>query len=146
MFSREESKRIKKEFWVTFGKQYPMKWTLYNTKIKDFSFKFIAERKKAGVTLDIESSDETQRALLFEQMLSLKKILETAYLSDIVFYEHYVLENGKKISRICVDYPQKFSVFNQSLWEECYLFLNLTMLQFESFWEDYQDYIKQAVI
>lgn len=146
MFSREEAKRIKKEFWVTFGKTYPKKWLLYNTKIKGFSFKFIAEQKKAGVTLDIEPTDQTQRELLFEQVLSLKNILETDFFPDIIFEQDYVLENGKTISRIHIEYPQKFSVYNKNHWQDCYVFLNKQMSLFESFWEDYKEYIEQAVI
>ena len=58
MFSKEESALLRKEFWISFGKSFPRKWILYNTKIKGFSFKFVADRKKALVTLDIEHPDE----------------------------------------------------------------------------------------
>ena len=40
MFSKEEAAKIKKEFWTSFGKSFPKKWILYDTKIKDFAFKF----------------------------------------------------------------------------------------------------------
>ncbi|MGB5417276.1 MAG: DUF4268 domain-containing protein, partial [Algibacter sp.] len=40
MFSKEESKRIKQEFWTSFGKSFPRKWVLYDTKLKGLSFKF----------------------------------------------------------------------------------------------------------
>ena len=34
MFNREESAKIRQEFWTSFGKSFPRKWLLYNTKIK----------------------------------------------------------------------------------------------------------------
>ena len=57
MFSKEESLFIKKEFWVQFAEVYPRKWLLYNTKIKDVSFKFYIDNKKAQVSLDIEPKE-----------------------------------------------------------------------------------------
>jgi len=35
MISKEESKELIQEFWTSFGKEYPHKWILYNTKIKN---------------------------------------------------------------------------------------------------------------
>ncbi len=146
MYSREEAAKIRKEFWVSYGKSFPRKWILYNTKIKDFGFKFVADRKKAEVTIDIESSDVTQRELLYEQLLSLKKILESEYLPDVIFDKDYFLENGKLISRIYIVHQKKFSIHNKDTWAGCYMFFNQSMHQLELFWEEYQDYIKQAVI
>ena len=54
MFSKEESARLRKEFWTSFGKSFPRKWLLYNTKIKGVSFKFQADRKTAFVCLDFD--------------------------------------------------------------------------------------------
>ncbi|NIJ46518.1 hypothetical protein FHR24_003006 [Wenyingzhuangia heitensis] len=146
MYSKEESAKIRKEFWVSYGKSFPRKWVLYNTRIKDFSFKFVADRKKAEVTLDIESSDSIQRELLFDQLLSLKKILETEFLAEVIFDKDYYLENGKLISRIYVVHTTKFSINNKDTWSDCYAFFNETMHQFELFWYEYQDYIEQAVV
>lgn len=146
MYSKEEAARIRKEFWISYGKSFPRKWVLYNTKIKDFGFKFVADRKKAEVSLDIESSDPDQRELLFEQLESLKKILETEYLADVILDKDYYLDNGKLISRIYVVHQTKFSIYNKNTWSDCYTFFNKTMHQFELFWDEYQDYIKQAVV
>ena len=38
MYSKADAQLIKKEFWSTFGNEYPRKWLLYNTKIKDVTF------------------------------------------------------------------------------------------------------------
>ncbi|MDO6739058.1 DUF4268 domain-containing protein [Wenyingzhuangia sp. 2_MG-2023] len=146
MFSREEAASIRKEFWVSYGKSFPRKWVLYNTKIKDFSFKFVAERKMAAVVLDIETSDVDQRELLFDQLISLKKILETEYLPNVIFDKDYYLENGKHISRVYVLFDEKYSIYNKATWSNCYAFFNETMHQFELFWYEYQDYIEQAVV
>lgn len=146
MFSKEEAAKLRKEFWISYGKSFPRKWLLYKTKIKDFSFKFVAERKKAEVVLEIACNDTVQRELLFEQLLSLKTILLTEYVPDAIFDGEYRLENGKVVSRIYVEHKQKFSIYNKNTWGLCYNFFNQTMSQFELFWFEYQEHIEQAVI
>ncbi len=146
MYSKQEAAKIRRDFWVSYAKSFPRKWTLYNTKIKDFGFKFVADRKKAEVTLNIETSNQEQRELLYAQVLTLKKIIETEFLAEIIFEKNHVLENGKTISKIYVPLPAKFSIHNKDTWKTCYQFYNTTMHQFELFWEEYQDYINQAVL
>lgn len=80
MFSREESRKLREEFWISFGKSFPRKWILYNTKIKDFSFKFYFDTKKAAVSLDIEDSNLENRINHYEKLESLKSILIDEYL------------------------------------------------------------------
>ena len=80
MFSKSESKKLREDFWISFGKSYPKKWILYNTKIKDFSFKFYFDTSKAMVALDIESKDLEKRINLWEKVISLKSVLIADYL------------------------------------------------------------------
>ncbi|AMC10191.1 hypothetical protein Lupro_02510 [Lutibacter profundi] len=145
MFSKAESAQLRKEFWTSFGKSFPRKWILYNTQIKGFSFKFDANKQQALVCLDIESNDSIKNELLFEQLLSLKNILVETYLPDVIFDKKYTLENGKTIYRIYVVHQQKFNIHNRNTWRETYKFFNITMLQFELFYYDFEDFIKQAI-
>lgn len=73
MYSREESQKIKREFWVAFAEKHPRKWVLYDTKIKDFSFKFFVDNKKAQVLIDIEHRSDEKRNAYFEKIEALKK-------------------------------------------------------------------------
>lgn len=50
MYSKSEALFIKKDFWIKFAEEYPRKWLLYDTKIKDFSFKFYVDNKKVQVS------------------------------------------------------------------------------------------------
>jgi hypothetical protein len=51
MFSKEDARELKKEFWTAFAASDSRKWILYNTKIKDVTFKFFVDNKKAQVLL-----------------------------------------------------------------------------------------------
>jgi len=145
MFSKQESALLRKEFWTSFGKSFPRKWLLYNTKIKDFSFKFVADKKQALVCLDIESFDRAKNELLFGQVYELKSNLTEDYLPDVIFDELYLLENGKIIHRIYVKYNGEFNIHDKNTWQGVYYFFNEAMHQFEEFYEDFEDFIKRAI-
>ena len=145
MFSKEESAKIRQEFWTSFGKSFPRKWMLYNTKIKGLSFKFAADRKKAFVCLDIEHSNEIINELLYEQLISLKKILTSEYLPEVIYDNAFELENGKFIHRIYIPFDKKFSIHNKNTWRDCYEFFVENMTQFELFFYEYEDYIRNAI-
>lgn len=144
MFSKEESAKLRKEFWISFGKSFPRKWLLYNTKIKGFSFKFLADRKKALVCVDFEHPEDIANELLFDQFISLKALLEEE-VPNVIFDETYVLDSGKIIRRIYVPFDGKFSIYNKNTWRNCYEFFVETMPKFELFFYEYEDFIRQAI-
>jgi hypothetical protein len=139
MYSKEEAQRIKREFWVSFAEVYPRKWLLYDTKIKDFSFKFFVDNKISKVMLDIEMNDDEKRKIYFEKIESLKTILlET--LPDAIFERKLYLDSGKEISRIWLE-KEGLSINNKNHWESIFEFFNEKMALFEYFFLEYQDYI-----
>ena len=141
MFSKEERKQIREEFWTSFGKSFPRKWILYNTKIKGFSFKFYFDTKKAFVSLDLED-DLENRIKHWEKLMALKSILLEDYLPEAIFEEEHYLDNGKEISRIYLPLEAKVSIHNKNTWRETMEFFNKTMSSFEAFYEEYNDVIK----
>jgi Domain of unknown function (DUF4268) len=145
MYSKEENIKIKKEFWIKFAEAYPRKWLLYDTKIKDFSFKFYADNKKALVLIDIEPKDEAKRKIYFEKIESLKTILINDYIPNIVFDRNYHLETGKIISRVWVE-KNGISLNNRNTWQDIFDFFYENMDSFERFFYENQEYIKDLQI
>lgn len=141
MFSKEESRQMREEFWTSFGKSFPRKWILYNTKIKGLSFKFHFDTKKALVALDLED-DLENRITYWEKLWAMKSMLQDEFLPDAVFDETYFLENGKEISRIYVPLDAKVSIHNKNSWREVMEFFNEKMSLFEAFFEEYKDVVK----
>ncbi|MCR1026866.1 DUF4268 domain-containing protein [Cellulophaga baltica] len=137
MFSKSESKKLREDFWISFGKSYPTKWILYNTKIKDFSFKFYFDTSKAMVALDIESKDLEKRINLWEKVISLKSVLIADYLPEAHFEEYTFLENQTEISRIYVRLDQ-VSIHNKNTWQQTMIFMNEHMKKFEAFFNDFE--------
>ncbi|MDO4782406.1 MAG: DUF4268 domain-containing protein [Capnocytophaga felis] len=142
MYSKAEAKKLREDFWISFGKSFPRKWVLYNTKIKDFSFKFYFDTKKAIVSLDIEDNILSNRILYYEKLISLKNILLEEYLPDAIFEDCYFLDNKKEISRVYVQ-KENVNIHNKDTWRETMEFLYEKMSKFEEFWYEYEDVIKE---
>jgi hypothetical protein len=141
MFSKEDSRLLREAFWTSFGKSFPRKWILYNTKLKGLSFKFHFDTKTAMVVLDLED-DLENRIKYWEKLMALKSILQDEYLPEAIFEEAYLLENGKEISRIYVLLDHKVSIHNKNTWQVTMEFFNEQMAKFEAFFEEYKDIIE----
>lgn len=141
MFSKEESRQLRQEFWTSFGKSFPRKWLLYNTKIKGVSFKFHFDKTSALIALDLEDHLEN-RINCWEKLLALKNILHKDYLPNAIYKEEYFLDNHKEISRIYIPLDQKVSIHNKSTWRDVMEFFNTNMILFEAFFNEYRDIIK----
>ena len=142
MFSKQEAQQLKQEFWTVFGRAFPRKWLLYNTKIKDFSFKFFADNKKAQVSLDIEMADELFRDAYFDKIWSLEDMLSD-YIGPFYKDANFLNEYGKVISRVWVELPD-VSIYNKDSWREIFEFFVEKMDGFERFFYEFEDYIKDV--
>lgn len=145
MYSKEETQRLKREFWVAFAEKYPRKWVLYDTKIKDFSFKFYVDNKKAQVLIDIEPRSNEKRIAYFEKLEALKSILEDEFVKDLVYERDYTLESSKTISRIWVELTG-VGVSNRNNWDAIFLFYFEKMNALELFFQEYDEFIKDIEI
>ena len=140
MYSKVEVKALRQLFWTSFGKSFPRKWTLYNTKIKGLEFKFHFDKKSAMVCLDIDDTIE-RRLELWKKIQSLQAILLENYLPNALFEEIYYIDQDKDISRVFV-LLEGVSINNKNTWQQTMAFLSLSMNQFESFFEDYNSVLE----
>lgn len=140
MFSREEAKRVREEFWTNFGKEYPRKWVLYDTKIKDIQLKFTFTNETAAVSLDITSPDEIIREYYFEKMQALQNILLTEFLPDAEYEANYELPEGKTISRVFTGI-KRVNIYRKTDWPLVQEFLYDRMDLLERFFLEYKDVI-----
>ncbi|RKW08255.1 MAG: DUF4268 domain-containing protein [Capnocytophaga sp.] len=142
MYSKEESSKLREEFWTSFGKSFPRKWILYRTGVKEILFKFYFDTKKAMVCIDIEGSLDS-REKYFTKMESLRDIFSD-FLPDNKYEKEFVLENGKEISRIWIE-KKDVCIHNKATWQETMEFFVSNMSQIELFWQEYEDLFKEDV-
>ncbi len=142
MFSREESKRIREEFWTEFGQKFPRKWILYNTRIKEVQLKFTFTTEMAQVSLDVSSSDDVIQEYYTEKFQSLESVLKSDYLPYALLEDNYFLPEGKLVTRIYVQLD-RVNIHNRNQWPLVFEFLYKNMDLLESFFEDFRDFIKE---
>jgi len=140
MFSKAASQELRTNFWISFGKSFPRKWILYKTDIKGLKLKFHFDTSHATVSLEIDAELE-QRIALWGKLTALKELLLTDYLPNALFTETYFLDNKKEISCVHVEKPA-VSIHNKNMWQETMVFLNDSMIKFEIFFREYEDYLR----
>jgi hypothetical protein len=141
MYSKEEAKKVRKQFWIFFAKRYPRKWLLYNTGIKDVTLKFDFTNSYALVAIDSESNDEIDKAYYYEKLLSLKSLLLEEVSPNLIFNDEYLLDSGKVISRVYIRL-ESVKINNKNDWPKVFDFLYEYMSKLELFYLEYQDFIK----
>ena len=140
MFSKEDSKKIRQDFWIFFGKRHPRKWLLYNTGIKNFVLKFSFDTKKAFVSIDVTSNDALLQGYYYEKLESLKKLMLEEISPELIFDSHYTLDSGKAISRVYL-VKEGVSIHNKQTWPEVFEFFYNNMDKMEQFFKEYKDFI-----
>ncbi len=150
MFSKEEAKQIREEFWDMFKslssqrrkpKKLPANWLLSQTGVKAVNLKFYVDRKVVQVGIDLETRNMDKRIELYEKMESLKKVLEETMQAPLQWELEYIRENGKSVSRIYLE-KEDVDIYNKETWKEAHEFMYTNMMRLEEFYEEYRDFIK----
>jgi len=131
MYSKEESKAMRLEFWDRFKtlsarrrarKKLPGNWILTRTGIKALNLRFHVDRKVALVGIDLETKNMDKRLELFEKL-------------------EYIRENGKSVSRIYMQ-VEGVDIYDRNTWQAAHQFMFDRMMTLESFYLEYRDYFK----
>lgn len=143
MFTREETSRIKQEFWTAFGKYMSpvpsaegekINWINYHTHVKDIYFRMDAGLKSSSISISLEHSNDAIRKLHFEQLLQSKKILYTI-LGEEWDWQREIIVEGKVISRLSKTLPG-VSIMNKDHWPDLISFFKPRMIALDAFWEN----------
>ena len=150
MYTKEESKSLREEFWDLFNsmsrqkrlrKKLPGEWVLTQTGVKALNLRFHVDREVAQVGIDLETRNMDRRIELYEKLESVKKVLEEAMNEPMIWELEYIRENGKSVSRI---YLQKdgIDVYNKDTWQTAHQFMFDRMSKLETFYLEYRDFFK----
>jgi hypothetical protein len=152
MFSKEEAKKLREEFWDQFKrmsagrrarKKLPGNWMLDQTGIKALNLRFHVDREVAQVGIDLETRNMDKRIELFEKLESLKKLIEEAMESPLLWELEYIRENGKSVSRIYLQ-MEGVDIYKRDTWSEAHKFMFANMMKLEAFFQEYRDFLKYA--
>lgn len=149
MYSREEMKILKRNFWTGFDdfcKELPRfkyrkcKWILYNTKIKGVELKFDATRDGAYVILELNHPRRNKRLEMYATMLKYKVVVDQ-YFADAEWQEEYEKPCGTMVSRI-YRHLGGLDIHRQEQWPEFYPFLSKEMCHCERMFKEMRELLQ----
>ena len=144
MFSRQEAKQIRQQFWTAFGiymRQHTstrgpeIKWINYRTGVKDIYFRLEADQKGAMVSIDLQHKDREIRSLIFDQWEALRTLLHNHTTKAWTWNRSYYLPTGKEISRI-FHQQTGLNIFDQNDWGDLFRYFAGQLVALDELWED----------
>ncbi len=154
MYSKEEAKKIRLEFWEQFGRRcevHPLlrhknkNFILHRTKIKGVALRFEADRENAKVILELSQKNEDKRLKAFEVVERYKPIMEEGF-KDGLTWEFYHLreDSGQEVCRIYTNLPG-VDVFRQEQWPDIFNFFIENMVRLQENFLQIRDILKDEL-
>lgn len=148
MYTKEEKKEIKIEFWTAFGiymrkyngKYGKVNWTNYKTKIKDLYFRLEFNETQASFSIELQHPDSI-RELFYEQFVELKVLLDEALQTKLIWEEIFINDYDKAISKIHLEFPD-VNLYNKNDWTKVFVFFEQKMVNLHKFWMEYKEIFK----
>ena len=140
MYSQDEAKLLRKEFWIVFARRCEIvpalihkkrKWVLYDTGLSGIDLKFEVSRTEALVMVEINSRLEARRLEIYEVIQKYQKFLEEGFTASLTWDFCYRRESGQEVCRIYTSLPN-VDFHRQNQWPDIFNFLIDNMLLLEN--------------
>lgn len=151
MYSKEEVRLLKTEFWTSFGKYMKkyntiyhnkVNWVNYNTKVKDVYFRLTADKKRATFAIELQHKDAGIRELFYEQFTELKTVLNDSFENQLTWDAVAFNDFGVEISTIGCEL-ENISIYNKDTWKNIFLFFEKNLINAHDFWLDFNEVFEQ---
>lgn len=151
MYSKDELKNLKLEFWESFAAFCEVQpylrgrkkmWTLYDTKVKGVELKFDATRDGAFIILEVNHRGEEARLEMFERLTWYKDTLEMDFPEGLIWDICFVRDTGKQVARI---YTSKSGIdfHRRQDWGEFFSFMASQMYLLERNFMSIAEYLRE---
>jgi hypothetical protein len=149
MYSKEEAKKLRLEFWQKLSnrtrrlpgqKGRKRLWIFDNTGIKGLDLRFDVGREKIIVALEINRKKEEDRLKLFEKLEAAKGLFEELFGDPLIWDFAYVKDNGREVCRVYVEQPG--DIYVKESWPRIFSFLIDRMMRLEKAFLEVKDYLK----
>lgn len=150
VFSKEEAKQLRIDFWTAFGvymRQHTslmgekQKWVNYHTGVKGIFFRLEADAKSVGVAISLEHDDPGLRALFYAQFEELQQYLTAETGLEWTWEPEFQMQDGKQVARIYIE-QRGVSLYNRQDWHAMFAFLEAAIVPLDSVWTDCNEVFK----
>lgn len=151
MYSKDELKKLKIEFWESFAAYCEVQpylrrrrkmWTLYNTKVKGVELKFDANRKGAYVILEVNHRQEEERLEMYERLTWYKETLEKDFPDGLIWDCCFVRKTGNEVARIYVA-KEGLDLHRREHWGDFFSFMARQMYLLERNFMSIAEYLRE---
>jgi len=149
MFSREEKKSLNTAFFNQFVRHMSRhhsigggggRWESYKTGVKGLYFRMLTA-PVVGIAIDIQQKDPEIRALLFDQFVELRRLLEAEWGDGVNYEQSHYLESGLEVSRISITLENAY-FYDKEQWTEIISWYEKHLLSLDAFWDTVGDIVK----
>jgi hypothetical protein len=147
MLSKEARKERNLLFWAAFkevmrkhvsssGRR--VNWATYPTQVKNTYLRLISDGKLTAVCYDIQFKDAGIKAIFWEQLGELKKVLEASMQQETSWEENFTTKEGLSIGRISWTI-ENLNFYNDEDWDKIYAFFKIRLVEFDGFYQEFKD-------
>lgn len=154
MYSKEEIRLLRQEFWDTFGKRCEMapelkgrkkKWLLHKTGISHVDLKFEADRNEARVILEINHRSESRRLHAYEVIQRYQTMLEQGFEDGLIWdFVHVREDSGQPVCRIFTTL-RGADYLKRAHWSDIFDFYIENMLRLERNFLEIKEWIEDEI-
>lgn len=154
MYTQEEAKQLRLQFWEQFGRrcrvhpelsQRKKNFILHRTKVSGVALRFEADRQAARVILELGQRNEDRRLKAFEILQKYKVVLEEGFPEGLIWeFFHQREDSSKEVCRIYTELPG-VDIHRQNQWPEFYNFFIDNMLKLEENFLMLRDVFKEEL-
>ncbi len=152
MYSKDELKALKLDFWESFAAFCEVQpelrdrkkiWTLYNTKVSHTELKFDLKRNRVQVAIEVNHKREDLRLEMLERLTWYKDEIERDFQPDALVWDIcYVRETGKEVVRIYVE-TTDFDFYRRTHWGDIFRFMVNNMYLLERNFMSVAEYLRE---
>ena len=149
MFSREEKKLLNTAFFNQFVRHMSRhhsigggggRWESYKTGVKGLYFRMLTA-PVVGISIDIQQKDPEIRALLYDQFLELRRLLEAEWGDAITYDSVHHLDSGLEVSRISIVLENAY-FYDKEQWSDIISWYEEKWIGLDAFWDTAGDIVK----
>ena len=147
MFSKEEKSNFNHLFWGEFKSHMKqttsslnthLNWLNYPTHLKHTYLRLGFDKDEASMCFDIQFKDEEIRSIFWDQLLELRKLIDTSMSTPTLWIKTHETEERTTISRLKWQ-DSNLSLYNKKDWKKAQLFFKERLIEFDIFYQEYKD-------
>jgi len=152
MYSKEEAKKLKTDFWTLFGarSKYALSmegrthWIMYQTSIPGLELKFDVSQHNVKTMIELNSKNEDTRLRYFEVLQQYRLMLEQDFDTPFVWDFVCTTSSGNDVCRIYTELVD-VDTHKKEDWPTIFDFMTSTMVRLENNFIEIWDVLKEEL-